>query len=299
MRSLFIAPLFFLGLFAEVGRAQMQLPGAMGAPTPKGHSIAPPASIAHGSRDEEYAGHFSPSKPPGIESVVGRSLSLLGSRGALQVERSGGGFVVTRLVAEGGKISHPNQLCEVSMGADGPINLKIMGFPSGVMRLELNSSACPLQFDVLSGALHARSPTGACVFAQADCRIDAAGLWGPSGGSFSDVEIKSIEKERGAIEKIMRAHFRVLLSRFKKNKLAAAAVVETQAAFPGKRAQACRDYDREEAVGFCALHITEAQDFLLQSQLVAEDGTTKPKKREDMSKRVPKPHSISPTASPR
>lgn len=279
MRSLFIAAFFFLGLFAEAGRAQMQLPGAMGAPTPTGHSIAPPPSVARGARDEEYAGHFSASKPPGVESVVGRTLSLLGSRGALQVERSGEGIVVTRFVAEGGKISHPNQLCEVSMGAEGPINLKILGFPSGVMRLELNSSACPLQFDVLSGALRARSPMGACSFAQADCRIDATGLWGPSGGSFSDAQIKSMEKERGATEKAMRTHFRALLSRFKKNKTAAEAVVETQAAFPGERAQVCRDYDHEETVGFCALRITEAQDFLLQSQLAGEDGTMKPKKR--------------------
>ncbi len=298
MRPLFFAPFFSLALFADACHAQMQLPGAMGAPTPKGQSIAPPSSVAQGASGEGYAGRFTPSKPPGIQSVVGKSLSLLGSRGVLQVERSGGGFVVTRFVAEGGKISHPNQLCDVSMGADGPIDLKVLGSPAGVTRLELNSSACRVQFDILNGALRARGPTGACAFAQADCRIDPAGLWGPAGGSFSDVEIKSIERERGVMEKSMRAHFRALLSKFKKNKVAAEAVIETQAAFPGERAQACRDYDHEEAVGFCALRITEAQDFLLQSQLAAEDGARKSKKGQETSRRVPKPHSVSPTTSP-
>ncbi len=298
MRPLFFAPFFSLVLFADACHAQMQLPGAMGAPTPRGQSIATPPSGAQGPRGENYAGHFTPSKPPGIESVVGKSLSLLGSRGALQVESSSGGFVLTRFVAEGGKISHPNQACEVSMGADGPVALKVLGSPDGVTRLELDSSACPLQFDVLSGALRARSPTGACSFAQADCRIDAAGLWGPSGASFSDVEIKSIEKERGAMEKSMRAHFRVLLSKFKKNKTAAEAVVKAQAAFPAERAQTCRDYEHEEAVGFCALRITEAQDFRLQSQLAAGDAAKRPEKRQEISRRVAKPHSASPMAAP-
>jgi hypothetical protein len=297
MRALFFAPLISLALVTDVCHAQMQLPGAMGAPTPRGQSIAPP-SAAQGFRDEEYAGHFTASKPPGIESVVGRPLSLLGARGALEIERSGEALVVTRFVAEGSKISHPNQLCEVSMGADGPINLKFLGSPAGVTRLELNSSACPLQFDILTGALRARSPTGACAFAQADCRIDAAGLWGPSGGSFSEREIKSIEKERGAMEKSMRAHFRALLIKFKKDMAAAKAVVEAQAAFPGARAQACRDYDREEAVGFCALRLTEAQDFLLQSQLAAEDGARKTEKRREMLKRGPETHALSPNRAP-
>ena len=115
----------------------------MGAPTPKGQSIAPPSSVAQGASGEGYAGRFTPSKPPGIQSVVGKSLSLLGSRGVLQVERSGGGFVVTRFVAEGGKISHPNQLCDVSMGADGPIDLKVLGSPAGVTRTRTEFLSLP------------------------------------------------------------------------------------------------------------------------------------------------------------
>ncbi len=299
MRLLFFAPVFFPILFANACHAQMQLPGAMGAPTPTGQSIAPPASAAHRAPDEEYRGHFTAAKPPKIEGVIGKSLSLFGVRGALQVEKSAGKFVVARFVAEGGKISHPNQLCEVSMGADGRVALNALGSPDGVIRLQLDSPACPLQFDVLDGALRARSPTGTCSFAQADCRIDAGGLWGPAGTTFSEVQIKSMEKERGAAERSMRTHFRVLLSKFKKNKLAAETVVKTQAAFPAERAQACRDYDREEAIGFCALRITEARDFYLQSQLAAEDSARKSDKKPPTSRRIAKPYLMSPGAPPR
>ena len=298
MRPVLFAPFLFPMLIVNACHAQIQLPGAVSVSTPKGQSIAPPPSAPLRSDDDEFTGHFTPSKPPEIEGVMGKSLSLLGFRGALQIEKSGSGYVVTRFVAEGEKISHPNQSCEVSMGFDGPVTLKVFGSVDGVTRLELDFSACPLQFDVLSGALRARNSIGACSFAKADCRVDAAGLWGPPGGSFSDIQIKSMEKERGAVEKSMRAHFRALLSKFKKDKSAAAAAIKAQAAFPAERAQACRDYDHEEAVGFCALRITEARDFLLQSQLAAEDGLKKSKSGREISRRAAKPQSARSVSPP-
>lgn len=161
------------------------------------------------------------------------------------------------------------------MGAEGPIGLKPLGAPDGVQKFELESSACPLQFDVLNGALRARSPGGACSFTQADCRVEASGLWGPAGNSFSEAQIKSIEKERGSIENAVRAHFRALLAKYKKDKPAAQAAIKEQAGFSAERAQVCRDYDREESVGFCALRLTEARDFRLQASLAAEEGQTK------------------------
>jgi hypothetical protein len=292
MRPFLLVPVFFPLLIVNVCHAQIQLPGAVGVSTPRGQSIAPPPSAIPRSSDEDYSGHFTPAKPPEIESVVGASLSLLGFRGALQIEKSGGGYVVTRFVAEGAKISHPNQACEVSMGVDSPVALKASGSPDGLRRLELDSSACPLQFDVLSGAVHARNSIGACSFEKADCRVDAAGLWGPPGGSFSEMQIKAMEKDRAAIEKSMRMHFRALLSKFKTDKSAAAAAIKSQAAFPAERAQACRDYDHEEAVGFCALRMTEARDFLLQSQLASEDGVKKSKNGRETSGRAVKAQSV-------
>ncbi len=297
MRPIFLASLLFLSLFAAPARAQMQLPGAVGAPTPAGQSVAPPAASAP-KRDEAFSGHFTAARPPGADNVVDKPLSLLGLRGALQIGKAGDDLVVTRFVAIGDKISHPNQSCEVSMGADGPIRLKLLGTPDGVRRFELDSSACPLQFDVLNGAVRARSPGGPCAFAEADCRIDAAGLWGPSGGGFSDTQIKSIEKERGAMENAVRSHFRILLSKYRKDKPAAEAAIKEQAAFSAERAQACRDYDHEEAVGFCALRLTEARDYRLQARLAGEGvaaGKEKPKKP---ARPRPKPASAAQAPAP-
>jgi len=271
MRLVFLAPVVFLLVASGPSRAQMQLPGAVSAPTPAGQSLAPPSS--HASTPREGAPeHFTAAKPPGVEAALGKTFSLLGLRGALQVQKSGDDLVVARFVAVGDKISRPNQSCEVSMGSDGPIRLKPLGAPDGVQRFELDSSACPLQFDVLNGAFRARSLGGPCAFTEADCRIDATGLWGPSAGSFSEAQIKSMEKERGAIEKAAHAHFRSLLGKYKKDKPAAEALIKEQAAFSAERAQSCRDYDREEAVGFCALRLTEARDFRLQARLASEGG---------------------------
>lgn len=294
MRLIFPVSLLLLLVLTAESRAQMQLPGAVGAPTPTGQSLTPPAPRSGpSSSGGTYSGHFSASRPPALESVVDKSFSLSGARGLLQVEKAGADLRVARLTVVGDKISRPNQSCEVSMGAEGPITLKPLGAPDGVQRFELDSSACPVQFDVLSGALRARSPNGACAFSAADCRIDAAGLWGPAGTSFSDAQIKVIEKERGALENAMRAHFRTLLDKYKKDKPAAQAAIKEQAGFSSERAQVCRDYDREEAVGFCALRLTEARDFRLQSRLAGEGGAVKAEKPKSPPKRR-----ATPVASP-
>jgi hypothetical protein len=206
-------------------------------------------------------------KPPSVETVLGKSYSLHGSRGAFEIEKSGASLRVSRLILTGDKISHPNQACEISMSGAEPLELRPLGAPDGVERFELQSSACPLTMDVLSGALRVSSPKGACLFVQADCHADPAGLWGPSGDSFSENQVKSIERERSNLEKSTRAHFRTLLSKYKKDKAAAQAAVIEQAAFSANRAQTCRDYDREETHGFCSLRLTEARDYLLQSRL--------------------------------
>lgn len=298
MRSLLLISALVLIAATPAARAQLQLPGAVGAPTPAGQTIAPPAPRAEGPSGGTYSGHFSAARPPGVDSVVDRTFSLSGARGSLQIEKSGAGLRVARLTAVGDKISRPNQSCEVSMGAERPIELKPLGAPDGVLRFALDSSACPLQFDVLNGALRARSPNGACAFAEADCRIDASGLWGPSGGGFSDAQIKSFEKERGAVENAMRGHFRTLLDKFKKDKPAAQAAIKEQAGFSSERAQVCRDYDREDSAGFCALRLTEEQDFRLQARLASDSGAARPEKKKPPRPKPAKPAApAAPTAS--
>jgi len=258
--------------------AQMVLPGAISAPTPAGQAGAPPmsSSPAHrggrptvngSSGDLDSKAQFTAAKPPSVETVLGKTFSLHGSHGALEIEKSGANLRVARLVLTGDKISHPNLACEISMSGAEPLELRPLGASDGVERFELQSSACPLTMDVLSGALRVSSPKGACLFEQADCRVDPTGLWGPAGDGFSEIQVKSIERERSSLEKSTRAHFRILLNKYKKDKAAAQAAVIEQAAFSANRAQTCRDYDREETHGFCALRLTEARDYLLQSRI--------------------------------
>jgi len=286
MRPVFLTVMIFLCLAPAASRAQMALPGAVDAPTPVGQAGAPPVAArpaprrgSGGSEGEvQVDRHFAPAKPPGVEAVIGKPLGLSGSRGALTVEKSGADLRLSHLTMVGDKISQPNQACEVTMGGDEPLKLKAMGAPDGLLRFELDASACPLQFDILNGALRATSLAGACSFAQADCRVDGAGLWGPPGSTLGPAEAKTIERERSVAEKNVRAHFRSLLARLKKDKSAIQAAVKEQAAFSSQRAQTCRDYDGDDAQGFCALRMTEARDFRLQTRLVAANDAKPDKK---------------------
>ncbi|MGO9389725.1 hypothetical protein [Rhodoblastus sp.] len=299
MRPIVLTATIFLTLAPAASRAQMVLPGAVAAPTPVGQSGAPPAlhRPGGGSPGGEAAvdRHFAPAKPPSVDTIVGKPLSLSGARGVVQVEKSGADLRLSRLTLVGDKISQPNQTCEVTMGDADSLALKPMGAPDGVQRYELDASACPLQFDVLNGALRATSQNGACAFPQADCRADAAGLWGPPGDSFDEAQVKSIERERTVSEKSVSAHFRSLLAKNKKDKAATQAAVKEQAAFSASRAQTCRDYDREEAHGFCDLRLTEARDYRLQTRLAADNPGKQDKK---VAKSTAKPAARKPAAKP-
>ncbi|WP_294539341.1 hypothetical protein [uncultured Rhodoblastus sp.] len=297
MHPIFLAATMFLSLAPVASRAQMVLPGAVAAPTPAGQPGAPPSHQSQGGKpkgDATADRPFAPAKPPALDTIVGKPLSLSGSRGILLVEKSGADPRLSRLTLTGDRISQPNQSCEVTMGGAESLALKPLGSPDGVLRFELDSSACPIQFDVLNGALSAAGAAGGCSFVQADCRADGAGLWGPPGASFGEPQAKSIERERTTLENNVRDHFRRLLGKFKKDKLALQAAVKEQAAFSASRAQTCRDYDREDAHGFCALRLTEARDFRLQARLTGENAGSKDRKP---AKPVSKPADSKPSAA--
>ncbi|MBB4197247.1 hypothetical protein CCR94_14545 [Rhodoblastus sphagnicola] len=301
----------FLLIFALVlaplsAQAQLALPGAV-APTPEGESMAPPKPHA-APRKTEGAGPVSRPKPPAESAILGQTLSLNGTRGVLTVEKTGDDLRVTRLVLAGAKVSHPNQSCEVAMGDDGPITLKALGAPDGATRYELQSSVCPMLLDLLGGALRVSTPFGACVFMQADCRADVSGLWGPPAASFSESQIKTFERERAGLEKSTQARFRDLLNKFKKKPDLARLLVKDQADFGASRSKTCRDYDKEETHGFCALRLTEARDLALHARLAddagdrkAEKGAAEKNTRKAAPRKpaaAPRPTTLAPAAAP-
>jgi hypothetical protein len=288
------ACLLLLALLTPVSAsAQLALPGAVSTPTPEGQALAPPKPAAPAKPRE----HFAPvkPKPPAESTVLGQTFGLNGTRGALTLDKEGGDLRVTRLVLSGAKVSHPNQSCEVSMGDDGPIKLKALGAPEGANRFELQSTACPMLIDLLGGALRVTTPFGACVFFAADCRADVAGLWGPAGSAFGESQIKAFDRERAGLEKSAQARFRALLERFKKQPDLAKELVKDQADFSSTRAQTCRDYDKEETYGFCALRLTEARDLALQTR-IADAGEDKEARKAEAKKR--KPPTPRPAAAP-
>jgi hypothetical protein len=308
MRPIFLTAAILLSFAPNPGRAQMVLPGAVGAPTPVGQTGAPPSvarrpsarlqTSAHPEGEISFDRHFVAAKPPSIDTVIGKPFALLGSRGGLQIEKSGDIMILSRLDLAGEKISQPNQSCQLAMGGSTPLRLKPLGAPEGLERFEIDSSACPLQFDVLNGALRANSPSGACVFREADCRVDAAGLWGPAGDSFTEGQKKTIERDLTAQEKGARGHFRTLMHWLRKDKAAARAVVGEQAAFSANRSQSCRDYDREDTHGFCALRLTEARDYGLQARLADESLKKQSKKDKQKDPKGAKSGPVARTASP-
>ena len=271
----------------------MALPGAVAAPTPVGQAGAPP--VAPASRLVGLRRPGSRSGPPFRPGQAAHGgdchRQVPGPRrfaGALTVEKSGADLRLSRLTLVGDKISSPIRLVKSRWAATSRLKLKPLGAPDGVLRYELDSSACPLQFDFLNGALRATSPSGSCSFAQADCRVDGAGLWGPPGSTFGEAEAKTIERERATAEKNVRAHFRSLLARLKKDKPSIQAVVKEQAGFSSQRAQTCRDYGGDDAQGFCALRLTEARDFQLQTRLAAANDIKPDKKSGKKVRRRPR-----------
>jgi len=291
------AYLLLLALLLPVSaQAQLALPGAVATPTPEGQTMAAPKPSAP-RKPREASGPAIKPKPPAETTVLGQTFGLNGTRGALVLDKDGAELRVTRLVLSGGKVSHPNQSCEVSMGDDGPLKLKGLGAPDGVNRFELQSSACPMLIDLLGGALRVTTPFGACVFLAADCRADVAGVWGPPGASFNDSQIKTLDRERAGLDKSAQARFRDLLAKYKQQPDMAKQLVKDQVDFGATRAQTCRDYDKEETHGFCALRLTEARDLALQARL-ADSGEVKDKKDKPAVKKRAAPRPVAPTTLP-
>ena len=165
------------------------------------------------------------------------------------------------------------------------------GRPDGLERYEVDVPACPFAFDVVDGAVLVPAQITACVFKAADCQTSPSGVWGPDGASLTS-ESESIGKRRNASEKAMARALRALEDRGKDNP-DLAGLTRDQSAFPGERADLCRDYEKEAAHGFCAASVTAARAALLEARLASikppgkADGHAAPDKPKNSKK--PKP----------
>jgi hypothetical protein len=226
------------------------VPGTGGIPSPgaQGQPTARPVAL----------------KAPTEDSVLGRELKLNGAMGSLRLERSARAELQARLTLAGTKVAQPTESCTARLGGDAPLTLAAQGRPDGVPRYEIQAPACPIQFDVLDGAVLVKAPVEACVIEEAGCVAEVTGLWGPPPAALLPMA-QEIEQTRGAADRAVRENFKALTQRARPGEMRS--IVAEQAAFSSEREQLCRSYAREAGHGFCNARFTEARGLSLTSRL--------------------------------
>jgi hypothetical protein len=263
-----ISALFAAALATSETRAQLTLPGAAPA-QPQGAKVTPakPKHKSSGAATGAGSGAKDAEVSPaaGIASLAGRPLMLNGKSGLLQISGDDKSVTVDKLQLVGEGVSDSSQRCIVDIVGETPIEATNVGRPDGLERYEAKVPACPISFDVLSGAVLAPTQITACVFKAADCQTAPGGLWGPDGASLVG-DAARIVKERTAAEKAMGKILHNIEDRAQESPQAAE-LVRDQKGFAEQREELCRDYAKESIHGYCGLRVTQARVALLQTRL--------------------------------
>ncbi len=257
-RACCVATLLLLPVAA---RAQLALPGAV-APSPEGTVVAP-AAPARKKAMPVHPRVVVASTP--ASSLAGRTLLLNGDQSQVAFAPRDKTVDVARLTLSGETIGNAQQSCKVE--ASGvPLAVVPAGRPDGVERVRIDFPACPLQFDVLDGAVLVDRTQGVCEFKDAQCRVDPVGLWGPSAVDLGPDRVKAIDRERAGAEASIRADYKALVSSTK-DRVAITSYARDQAQFSSTREELCRDYAGEGRHGFCAAKLAEARAAFLSATL--------------------------------
>ena len=168
-------------------------------------------------------------------------------------------------------MSRSGDSCRVDV-SETPLKLTPREGDAGLRRYRVEFPACPFSFDVLDGAILVSNEGGACEIKAADCRVDPTGLWGEK--DFDEKRGKQMLNTRARVEKTVRADFRELYVKNKKDKPLRKLLVREQAGFSSRREEICRNYLQEADYGYCALRVTEARALTLGTQLA--EGVKRP-----------------------
>jgi hypothetical protein len=237
--------------------AQLALPGSV-APNPTGTA----EKVSNPKKTPRATAAYA---PPGVETVVGRPLSLNGANGVLQLSGDADALKIDRLTLLGEVISDPTRQCRIDVGGGAPIEAKSLGRPDGLLRFSVDIPACPFEFDVVDGAALVPPQLQACIFQQADCQARPSGLWGAAGASLGATEAKQIAQARARAETALAANYRALAARLN-DPAKADGLARDQSRFTSDRQDICRDYARESAHGFCTTRLTEARAAFLKAR---------------------------------
>ncbi|WP_457796208.1 hypothetical protein [Methylocystis sp. S23] len=205
-------------------------------------------------------------KAPSDDTIVGKALKLDGAGSAIEFSRAGTELQVSKLTLSGDRLSRSGEECRVDV-AGMPLKLTPQNSSSGLRRYQIAFPACPFALDVLDGAVLVTNEGKACEIKVADCRADPSGLWGMAEAEFDPKKAEEMLGARAKVEKTVRADFRELYDRNKKDKLVRSFVVKEQAGFSSWREEVCRNYAKEPDFGYCALRLTEARAIVLGAQL--------------------------------
>ena len=108
-----------------------------------------------------------------MAGLAGRPLMLNGKSGLLQLSGDDKSVTVDKLQLVGEGVPNSSQRCVVDIVGETPIEATNVGRPDGLERYEVKVPACPISFDVLSGAVLVPTQITACVFKAADCQTDS------------------------------------------------------------------------------------------------------------------------------
>ena len=256
-----LASCLAFGTAASAFAQPMQLPGAAGS-SPVGTPVAPPAA-SPGRPPAGFPGQQrAPARAIADDVVVGQALMHEGRNGRFVMEKKGVGFGL-KFSAEGYQTTNLLEPCGVSFGEQA-VPLESLGRPAGLPRFKLQSSVCPIVFDVLPNGLLVIEPRAPCVIEAAQCRIEPWGLWSPDARGLVALA-REIEKDRSRADEQVREGFRALGARLGPDEQRS--IAREQASFSSERQEICRDFAREEAHGFCAAKVTEARAASLKARL--------------------------------
>ena len=267
MRFAWVVALLAAVILPQIAEAQLQLPGAITAPTPPGAAGAPPADPGKPRQPDAQA-----VRAPGEETILGRQFQRNGTAGLIVFERKTP-VEISRLVLIGENLERSYEVCRVEISG-GKIPVKPAPPADGLVSFNVEMEACPFSLDVLDGAVRVRGKV--CEIKAASCRIDPTGVWGPTGSTINAEEAKSIERLRGNWEKDARELFRAVLANAGKDRAKQKQVVSEQAGFSSRREETCRDYAGEDRHGFCASRITLARAVALSAELHGVKPAAKP-----------------------
>jgi hypothetical protein len=116
--------------------AQMQLPGAIGAPTPAGAPGGAPAGGArHSDGPPKISGPVAV-RSPSEQTIVDRSLRLNGRRGQMIFETKDGALQLKTFTISGELMSKRGEACQVEV-AGGPFSARRIGRIEGLRRYDV------------------------------------------------------------------------------------------------------------------------------------------------------------------